>query len=95
MTSTPPTDRANRRPAYRGIAIELQETKARAEVAEAEVERLERASAMTDQTPRAAVPREWARIEARQRANGCNEDNEPGDWGRPCCDLCICADEAA
>lgn len=35
-----------------------------------------------------------ARIEARQRSNGCNQDNEPGDWGRPCCDKCLCADEA-
>ena len=34
-------------------------------------------------------------IEARQRANKCNQDDEPEDWGRPCCDLCICADEAA
>lgn len=36
-----------------------------------------------------------AAIEARQRANGCNQDDEPGDWGRPCCDRCCCADEAA
>lgn len=35
-----------------------------------------------------------AAIEARQRANNCNQDNEPDDWGRPCCNLCICADEA-
>lgn len=34
-------------------------------------------------------------IESRQRANGCNLDIDPDDWGRPCCDICICADEAA
>jgi hypothetical protein len=33
-------------------------------------------------------------IEARQRARNCNQDNEPHDWGRPCCVLCICAAEA-
>ena len=36
-----------------------------------------------------------AAIEARQRANGCNQDNEPKDWGVPCCALCVCADQAA
>lgn len=36
------------------------------------------------------------RIEARQRANGCNQDDEPEDWGRPCCtEFCVCADQAA
>lgn len=34
-------------------------------------------------------------IKARQQANGCNQDNEPDEWGKPCCDFCICADEAA
>lgn len=31
-----------------------------------------------------------ARLECRQRAAGCNQDNEPDDWGRPCCDTCRC-----
>jgi hypothetical protein len=35
------------------------------------------------------------RVEARQRANGCNRDDEPDQWGRPCCRSCVCADEAA
>jgi len=35
-------------------------------------------------------------IEAWQRVNGCNEDNDPDDWGVPCCtEFCICADKAA
>lgn len=42
----------------------------------------------TDQTT------ERTAIEARQRANGCNQDNEPDDWGVPCCDRCLCASEA-
>lgn len=33
-------------------------------------------------------------ITARQRANGCNQDNEPDDWGIPCSAICVCADEA-
>lgn len=33
-------------------------------------------------------------IEARQRANGCNQDNDPDEWGVPCCDRCFCAYEA-
>lgn len=34
-------------------------------------------------------------LEAQQRANGCNHDNEPGDWGVPCCDLCMCKQQIA
>lgn len=33
-------------------------------------------------------------IEARQRANECNQDNEPFAWGVPCCDGCVCKLEA-
>ena len=31
-----------------------------------------------------------ARLECRQRRAGCNQDNEPADWVRPCCDICKC-----
>lgn len=34
-------------------------------------------------------------IEARQRANGCNQDNDPGEWGVSCCACCVCEREAS
>lgn len=33
-------------------------------------------------------------IEACQRANGCNQDDDPDDWGVPCCNGCLCAEQA-
>lgn len=34
-------------------------------------------------------------LEVRQRANGCNQDNEAQDWGVPCVSGgCICEREA-
>lgn len=49
---------------------------------------------MSDESLVAATVRAAA-LEAIQRASGCNQDNEPGDWGRPCCRCCVCAMKAA
>ena len=33
-------------------------------------------------------------IVVRQRANGCNVDDDPCAWGAPCCVSCVCEREA-
>lgn len=35
----------------------------------------------------------FSALEAIQRRNGCNPDNQLEDWGVPCCSVCVCADD--